>query len=157
MLTHPFPSTLPIPGASIMPPPPHTPDEAAIKVFHKIQEALTEILDVDPEAITPETYMVRDLDAESIDLLELSVALNAAFHVEINDDDVFLRPLRLCLIEAEESGTAPADVIRARFPFLDEARTLEILEDLQGGPVLKVKDLAAYVSRQLAGGGNALL
>jgi acyl carrier protein len=119
-------------------------------IFATIQESLTEILDIEAQQITPETYLVRDLSAESIDLLELSVALNSRFNIEINDDEVFLKTLRFCLNEAKENHKDSTNYLSEKFPFLGTYRVGEILSDLDGGPVLKVKDLMAYVSWQFA-------
>jgi len=115
----------------------------------EIRTSLGEILDIEALEITPETYVVRDLGAESIDLLELSVAINSRFKVEVNEDEVFLRTLRLFLNEAEKDGQDPLDYLRRKYPFLGEGRVGEILVDMDGGPVLKVKDLTAYVSWRL--------
>jgi acyl carrier protein len=115
----------------------------------EITKSLGEILDIEMEEITPEAYVVRDLGAESIDLLELSVALNARFKVEVNEDEVFLRTFRVFLNKATEDRKNPADYLQAKFPFLGPGRIGEILSDLDGGPVLKVKDLTAYVSWRL--------
>jgi len=112
-------------------------------VFGEIRESLTDILDIDAEEITPETYVIRELDAESIDLLELSVALNSRFKVEINDDHIYLKTLRVCLNGSNGNGV---ERIAGEFPFLTGERAREILTDLEGGPVLKVKDLMAYIS-----------
>ena len=112
-------------------------------IFGEIRESLTEILDIEAQEITPETYVVRDLDAESIDLLELSVALNSRFKVEVNDDEIYLKGLRSCMNGA--NGDAGKRIV-GEFPFLSHERAGEILTDLEGGPVLKVKDLISYVA-----------
>ena len=39
--------------------------------FSAIAAIIGEILDVDPASIRPETFLIRDLSAESIDLLEI--------------------------------------------------------------------------------------
>ncbi len=105
-----------------------------------------EILDIEEEEITPETYVVRELDAESIDLLELAVELNAKFNIDINDDDIFLKTLRLYLAEAREAKKNPAQLLALKYPHISPARIKEILKDLEDGPVLKVKDLRDYVA-----------
>jgi acyl carrier protein len=115
----------------------------------EIRTSLGEILDIEALEITAETYVIRDLGAESIDLLELSVAINSRFKVEVNEDEVFLRTLRVFLNEAEKDGQDPLDYLRRKYPFLGEGRVGEILVDMDGGPVLKVKDLTAYVSWRL--------
>jgi len=116
-----------------------------LEVFEEVRNALEEIMDIDPEDITPETYIIRDLDAESIDLMELSVELNGKFGIEIIDDQVFLRTVRIHLNEAEKYNKEPADVLRNEYPFLDAERIQDILKDLDGGPVLKMKDLVSYI------------
>ena len=115
-------------------------------IFRKIKEILTELLDIEEEEITPETYIVRDLGAESIDFLELAVALNSRFKIKIDDDEIFLGKLRLYLTEAEHEKKDVLLYLAGKFPFLSVKRIKEITADLDGGPVLKVKDLISYVS-----------
>jgi len=115
-------------------------------IFGEIKEILTEILDIEDLAITENTYVIRELGAESIDLLELAVALNSRFNVDIKDDEIFLRTLRLYITEAKEHGKDIMQYLLHKFPFLAESRIEEILSDLEGGPVLKVEDLVSYVS-----------
>jgi acyl carrier protein len=114
--------------------------------LYKIQEILAEILDIENQEITPETYVVRELDAESIDLLELAVALNSKFNIEVKDDELFLRTFRFYMTEAEEQNSDTVQYLVGKFPFLTEKRVKEIISDLEGGPTLKVKDLISYVS-----------
>lgn len=121
-------------------------------IFKKIEDILTELLDIESEEITPETYVIRDLNAESIDLLELAVGLNSSFNIDINDDEIFLRNLRLYLTEAKEIGKDALEYLSKKFPFLTRDRTEEIMADLKDGPVLKVKDLVSYVAWQMQGG-----
>jgi len=122
-----------------------------LDILESIRELLSEILDIEPQEVTPDTYIIRDLGAESIDLLELAVSLNARFGIEVNDDEVFLLRLRDFVMEAEEQGINPADHLAEKLPFLSGDRVREILADLEGGPTLKVADLVSYVKRQRNG------
>jgi acyl carrier protein len=117
--------------------------------FDTIREILVELLDVDPGQIEAETFLVRDLEVESIDFLELAVTLNSRFGVDVHDDTVFLRNLRIYLAEAQEVGREPLACLQDRFAFLNPERLKEVLCDLDNGPVLKVKDLVSYVQWQL--------
>jgi acyl carrier protein len=119
--------------------------EVYMEIFRQIKEILTELLDIEEKEITPESYLIRDLGVESIDLLELAVAINARWKIKVNDDDIFLRPLRLYLKQAKENRMDPALYLAGKFPFLTEERIREILTDLEQGPTLKVKDLVSYV------------
>jgi len=117
-------------------------------ILGEIKKILAEILDIEDRDITPETYMIRDLDAESIDLLELAVSLNSTFNVEIIDDEIYLRMFRLHIMDAEQRGDDSVRYLSEKFPFLNERRVTEIIGDLQAGPTLKVKDLVSYISWQ---------
>ncbi|MEA1936005.1 MAG: phosphopantetheine-binding protein [Thermodesulfobacteriota bacterium] len=115
-------------------------------ILEQIKEILIEILDIEGQEITPETYVIRELDAESIDLLEMAVALNSRFNIEMKDDELFLRTFRFYMTEAEEQGRDIVQYLVYKFPFLTEKRVEEIISDLEGGTTLKVKDLISYVS-----------
>jgi acyl carrier protein len=117
-------------------------------ILEEIKKILAEILDIEDHDISPETYMIRDLDAESIDLLELAVSLNSTFNVEIIDDEIYLRTFRLHMMDAEQRGEDRVKYLSGKFPFLNESRVTEIIGDLQAGPTLKVKDLVSYISWQ---------
>jgi len=113
-----------------------------------IYDILCDILDIEKEEIQPESYLIRELNAESIDLLELAVSINQAFNIRVNEDDIFLRQLRILLDTDPESN--PKKRLQEKYPFLSSDRTNQILSDLEEGPVLKVKDLIHYVSCQLS-------
>jgi acyl carrier protein len=114
--------------------------------FNEIKNVIIEILDVEEDQILPETYLIRDLGAESIDLLELAVSLNTVFKKEIIDDDIFLRKLRPYTEDAEEVGLEKSAYLAEKYPFLEHARIRDVLGELGGGPVLKVKDLVSYIN-----------
>ncbi|MCX5826645.1 MAG: phosphopantetheine-binding protein [Deltaproteobacteria bacterium] len=107
---------------------------------------LADILDIEGREITPETYLIRELGAESIDLLELSVAINSRFNIEVNDDELFLRTLRLHLRTAAGEGRDAVGYLAEKYPALTVVRIAEILADMGGGPVLRVKDILSYVA-----------
>jgi acyl carrier protein len=119
-----------------------------LAVFGEIKDILSELLDVDAEEIGQQSYLVRDLGVESIDFLELAVAINERFRVEVHDDTVFLRNLRLHLTETSEHTADALDRVKRAYPHLPDQRIEAILSDLEGGPVLQVRDLESYVQWQ---------
>jgi len=119
-----------------------------LAVIEEVREILTELLDMDPEDIGPQSYLVRDLAVESIDFLELAVALNGRFGVDVHDDTVFLRNLRLHLSEASEGNVDSKEHLKTVYFHLADHRIDEILSDLDNGPVLQVRDLESYVQWQ---------
>ncbi len=57
-----------------------------MSVLEKIQNIVSEQLDVSKEMVTPEASFVDDLGADSLDLTELIMAMEDEFGVEIDDE-----------------------------------------------------------------------
>lgn len=55
--------------------------------FEKIREILVEQFGVDESSITPDTSFVDDLGADSLDVVELIMAIEEAFDMEIPDGE----------------------------------------------------------------------
>ena len=55
-------------------------------VFERVQNVVSEQLGVDLEKVTPEAEFVQDLNADSLDLVELIMQLEEEFGVEISDE-----------------------------------------------------------------------
>ena len=55
--------------------------------FEKIQEIIVDQLGVDEKAITLQTSFTDDLGADSLDLVELIMALEEEFDMEIPDEE----------------------------------------------------------------------
>jgi acyl carrier protein len=118
-------------------------------LFDQVREILSELLDVEAEEIAEESFLVRDLGMESIDFLELAVALNQRFKVPVHDDTLFLRNLRLEIMQAREGGQAVLERLKDSFGFLPEERLKQILDELDAGPAIKVQDLVSYIRWQM--------
>jgi acyl carrier protein len=56
-------------------------------MFEKIKEIIVEQLGVDPEKVTMEARFQEDLEADSLDLVELIMAFEDEFGGEISDDE----------------------------------------------------------------------
>ena len=57
-------------------------------IFEKVAAILAKQLDVEEESITPETNLVDDLGADSLDVVDLVMTLEDEFDMEIPDEDV---------------------------------------------------------------------
>ncbi len=53
----------------------------------KVREIIINELGVDPEKVTPEASFVEDLGADSLDTVELVMAFEEEFGVDIPDED----------------------------------------------------------------------
>ncbi len=56
-------------------------------IADKIKETVAEQLGVDGEKITPDATFVDDLGADSLDVVELVMALEEEFEIEIPDEE----------------------------------------------------------------------
>ena len=61
--------------------------EESMAVQDKITEIIVEQLGVKPEEVVPEASFVDDLGADSLDTVELVMALEEEFGIEIPDED----------------------------------------------------------------------
>ena len=57
-----------------------------MSTFDKVKEVVIDKLGVDEAAITEEAHFVNDLGADSLDTVELVMALEEAFDIEIPDE-----------------------------------------------------------------------
>jgi len=57
------------------------------EVFERVKEVLTEQLGIDEGDITEEAAFQEDLDADSLDLVELIMELEDQFGIKISDED----------------------------------------------------------------------
>jgi len=58
-----------------------------MEVENKVREIVCQQLDVDPEQVKLETSFVEDLGADSLAVVELVLALEEAFEIDIPDED----------------------------------------------------------------------
>ena len=55
--------------------------------FDRLKKLIVEQLGVDEEEVTPGASFVEDLNADSLDLVELIMSLEEEFGMEISDED----------------------------------------------------------------------
>lgn len=58
-----------------------------MSVFDKVRKTIVEQLGVDEDEVTPEASITDDLGADSLDQVELVMALETEFNLDIPDED----------------------------------------------------------------------
>lgn len=112
------------------------------QIFQKVRECLSGALGIEPEEIQPESSLVRDLGAESIDFIDILFRLEKTFDVKIPSGELF--PANLF----SEEGTVLAGrvtpqglkVLREKLPFLN-------LDEFEKDP--QVTHLSQYFTVQM--------
>lgn len=56
-------------------------------IFEQVKEVVVEQLNANPDEVKPESRFVEDLGADSLDVVELVMALEEKFGIEIPDED----------------------------------------------------------------------
>lgn len=57
-----------------------------MEVFDRVRDIVVEELGVEPEEVTPEASFLDDLGADSLDIVELIMAFEEEFDMEIPDE-----------------------------------------------------------------------
>lgn len=55
--------------------------------FDKIKEIIVDQLGVEDEAVTMETHLMKDLEADSLDAVEIIMAIEEEFDIEVPDEE----------------------------------------------------------------------
>ena len=57
-----------------------------IMVFDKVKEIISRELNIDSSKVTPEAHLEKDLGADSLDAVEVIMALEDEFDISVDDD-----------------------------------------------------------------------
>jgi acyl carrier protein len=58
-----------------------------VGIEEKVKNIIAEKLSVEPDEVVPEASFVDDLGADSLDLVELIMAMEEAFDIEVPDEE----------------------------------------------------------------------
>ena len=78
----------------------------AVSTYDRLKQIVAEQLGVDESEVTPQASFVDDLNADSLDLVELIMSLEEEFGMEIPDEDAErIRTVQEAVDYVEEHGT----------------------------------------------------
>jgi acyl carrier protein len=122
------------------------------EIFDKVREALVDALGVDDDEVTPEATLQGDLDAESIDFLDIVFRLEKAFDIKIERGELFPEDI-LTNTDFVQDGKVNATGIaklKERMPFADLSKfeANPVVQNL--GQQLTVNDMCNFVAHKLA-------
>lgn len=56
-------------------------------IFETVRDTLAQQFEIDPSEITPDTNLIDDIGADSLDVVELIMSLEDIYGLSISDDD----------------------------------------------------------------------
>ena len=122
------------------------------EILQKVRSCVAAALGRDEEEVTPEKVLARDLEAESIDYLDITFQLEKAFGITIQRDELFPQK-----IFQDETLTKDGVVTAAGIAFLKEKLPYAELAELEQDPqvanvpnIFTVNFLINYVKSKLA-------
>jgi acyl carrier protein len=122
------------------------------EIFEKVREALVDALGVDDDEVIPEATLQGDLDAESIDFLDIVFRLEKSFDIKIERGELFPEDILTNAEYVEDGKVNDAGIakLRERMPFADLTK-FEAEPSVQNlGQQLTVKDMCNFVAFKLA-------
>ena len=54
-------------------------------VFERVKDIIVKQLEIDPDMVTADTYFIDDLGADSLDVMEIIMAFENEFDVEVDE------------------------------------------------------------------------
>jgi acyl carrier protein len=123
------------------------------EILDGLKPLLVEVLGVAPEKIFPESVLVADLGAESIDLLDLSFRIEETFKVTIESNEIEREAIKRLHGSAYEADGRLTDEalaqIRECVPELDPNKLVKGLRKLDLPSLLTVQFFVRLIARKL--------
>jgi acyl carrier protein len=121
------------------------------EIFEKVQETLVDALGVDEDEVTPDAVLTKDLEAESIDFLDIVFKLEQAFGFKIEQgelfpDNVAQNPEYVQNGKVTQKGI---DELKAKLPHVDFSEFEKDPQVSKVGDIFTVDAVVNFVERKL--------
>ncbi len=122
------------------------------EIFAKVQEALVDALGVEEDEVTPEATLQGDLDAESIDFLDIVFRLEKAFNIKIERGELFPEDILTDSAYVADGKVNAAGIakLKERMPFANLSAFEADPQVQKLGKQLTVQDMCGFVEYKLA-------
>lgn len=121
------------------------------EIFAKVREALVDALGVEDDEVTPEATLRGDLDAESIDFLDIVFRLEKAFDIKIERGELI--PMDVLenteYVSDGKVNAAGLAKLKERMPFADLSKFEANPNVTNLGDQLTVQDMVNFVEYKL--------
>ncbi|MEO2047403.1 MAG: acyl carrier protein [Pirellulales bacterium] len=122
------------------------------EIFEKVREALVDALGVDDDEVLSEATLQGDLDAESIDFLDIVFRLEKSFDIKIERGELFPEDILTDAEYVQEGKVNEAGIakLKERMPFADLSKfeADPVVQNL--GQQLTVQDMCRFVEHKLS-------
>ena len=122
------------------------------EIFDKVREALVDALGVEEDEVTPEATLQGDLDAESIDFLDIVFRLEKSFDIKIERGELFPEDILTSADYVQDGKVNPDGIsrLKERMPFADLSKfeAEPIVQNL--AQQLTVQDMCSFVEYKLS-------
>ena len=127
------------------------------EIFEKIQEALVDALGVDDDEVTLGATLVGDLEAESIDFLDIAFKIEQAFDFKIEQGELFPENVGQNPDFVQDGKVTPEGIaaLKERLPHVDFAAFEQDPEVSKVADVFTVETIVNFVERKLSAAANA--
>ena len=122
------------------------------EIFAKVQEALVDALGVDDDEVTPEATLTGDLEAESIDFLDIVFRLEKSFDIKIERGELMPEDILTSAdyVQDGKVNEAGIEMLKERMPFADLSAFEADPSVKNLGQQLTVADMCKFVEHKLA-------
>ena len=122
------------------------------EIFEKVRDCLVEVLDVEPDDVSGGSKLTEDLDAESIDFVDISFKLEQEFGIKIDQGELFPENLMSddSLVQDGKLTDKAMEILRERMPHVDFSKLESDRRVDQLSEVFTVESLVDFIERKVS-------
>ena len=122
------------------------------EIFEKVRQQLVVALSVDEDEVTPQARLQADLNAESIDFLDIVFRLEREFNIKIDRNELFPESIFQGDPEFVQNGkVTPKGLqeLKAKMPYADMSKFLSDPQFDKIGDLFTVELIVRYVQSKV--------